>query len=98
MRQHLYLSPGMFGFGRLGSYNYFAHVERALSARFAAAGYELVARAIDDLPPASIRRRATRLAEIVTQTAGDDPVHLLGHSTGGAAPRLGAPPRPPRRP
>ena len=35
MRQHLYLSPGMFGFGRLGSYNYFGHVERELSARFA---------------------------------------------------------------
>jgi hypothetical protein len=39
MRQHVYFSPGMFGFGRLGSYNYFAHVERE-SSRFAAAGHE----------------------------------------------------------
>jgi hypothetical protein len=28
MLHHVYFSPGMFGFGRLGSYNYFAHVER----------------------------------------------------------------------
>jgi triacylglycerol lipase len=55
MRQHVYLSPGMFGFGRLGSYNYFAHVERELAVRFAAAGHELVAHPIDDLPTASIR-------------------------------------------
>lgn len=92
MRQHVYFSPGMFGFGRLGSYNYFAHVERGLSARFAAAGHELVAHIIEDLPTASIRRRATRLAEIVTRTCGDEPVHLLGHSTGGLDARLAASP------
>jgi hypothetical protein len=92
MRQHVYLSPGMFGFGRLGSYNYFAHVERELRARFAAAGHELIAHVIEDLPTASIRRRATRLAEIVTQTSGGEPVHLLGHSTGGLDARLAASP------
>jgi hypothetical protein len=92
MRHHVYLSPGMFGFGRLGSYDYFAHVERELTARFAAAGHELVSHAIDDLPTASIRRRATRLAERVSQTSGDAPVHLLGHSTGGLDARLVASP------
>lgn len=92
MRQHVYLSPGMFGFGRLGSYNYFAHVERELAARFAAAGHELVVHAIDDLPTASIRRRAARLAEIVSQTSGGDAIHLLGHSTGGLDSRLVASP------
>jgi triacylglycerol lipase len=92
MRQHVYFSPGMFGFGRLGSYNYFAHVQRELTARFAAAGHALVAHVIDDLPTASIRRRATRLAEIVAQTSGDEPVHLLGHSTGGLDARLAASP------
>ena len=92
MRPRVYLSPGMFGFGRLGSYNYFAHVERELIARFRAAGHELVAHAIDDLPTASIRRRATRLAELVAETSGDDPVHLLGHSTGGIDARLVASP------
>ncbi len=92
MRQHLYLSPGMFGFGRLGSYNYFGHVERELSARFAAAGQEVVVHVIEDLPTASIRRRATRLAEVVSQTSGEEPVHLLGHSTGGLDARLVASP------
>ena len=92
MRHHVYLSPGMFGFGRLGSYNYFAHVERELAARFDAAGHELVAHVVDVLPTASIRRRATRLAEIVSQTSGDEPIHLLGHSTGGLDARLVASP------
>jgi len=92
MRHHVYFSPGMFGFGRLGSYNYFAHVERELVARFAAAGHELVVHVIQDLPTASIRRRATRLAETVSQTSGAEPVHLLGHSTGGLDARLVASP------
>jgi len=82
----------MFGFGRLGSYNYFAHVQRELTARFAAAGHELFVHVIEDLPTASIRRRATRLAEIVSQNPGSDPIHLLGHSTGGLDARLAASP------
>jgi triacylglycerol lipase len=92
MRQHVYLSPGMFGFGRLGSYDYFTHVERELTARFAAAGHELETHVLDELPTASIRRRATRLAEIVQHTSGNDPIHLLGHSTGGLDVRLVASP------
>lgn len=92
MKQHVYCSPGMFGFGRLGSYNYFGHVERALSARFGASGHELVVHVVEDLPTASIRRRATRLAEIVARTSGEAPVHLLGHSTGGLDARLVASP------
>lgn len=89
---HVYLSPGMFGFGRLGSYNYFAHVERELTARFAAAGHELVTHVIEDLPTASIRRRASRLAEVVARTSAGGMVHLLGHSTGGLDARLVASP------
>jgi hypothetical protein len=93
MRHHVYFSPGMFGFGRLGSYNYFAHVERELTARFAAAGHELIAHVLDELPTASIRRRSTRLAEVVTHTSGiKDAIHLLGHSTGGLDARLVASP------
>src|SRR5580765_3732760 len=92
MRHHVYLSPGMFGFGRIGSYNYFAHIERELTARFADAGHQLVAHVIEDLPTASIRRRAARLAELVAQEPGDDPIHLLGHSTGGLDARLAASP------
>lgn len=92
MRQHVYLSPGMFGFGRLGTYNYFVHVERELVLRFAAAGHELVPHVIDDLPTASVRRRATRLADVVSRTTDDAPIHLLGHSTGGLDARLVASP------
>lgn len=93
MRHHVYFSPGMFGFGTLGSYSYFAHVARELTARFAAAGHELTAHVIEDLPTASIRRRSTRLAEVVHRTAtGADPIHLLGHSTGGLDARLVASP------
>jgi triacylglycerol lipase len=83
----------MFGFGRLGSYSYFAHVERELSLRFAAAGQQLTCHVLDELPTASIRRRATRLAETVTRTAqSDSAIHLFGHSTGGLDARLVASP------
>ena len=83
----------MFGFGRLGSYNYFGHVERELTARFASAGHELFVHVINDLPTASIRRRSTRLAEMVSRTAAaETSIHLLGHSTGGIDARLVASP------
>ena len=90
----LYLSPGMFGFGRLATYDYFAHVERALTRRFADAGKPLEIHVVDVSPTASIRRRAVRLAELVAKTAGDGEgaIHLLGHSTGGLDARLVASP------
>lgn len=89
---HVYLAPGMFGFGKLASYDYFAHVERALASRFRAAGVELVTHVVDVAPTASIRRRAARLAELVARTSGDAPIHLFGHSTGGLDARLVASP------
>ncbi len=90
---HLYLSPGIFGFGQLASYDYFGHVRRALEARFEAAGQQLTSAVVDALPTASVRRRAVRLAEVVSTTSGDDgPIHLLGHSTGGLDARLVASP------
>jgi hypothetical protein len=92
----LYLSPGMFGFGKLATYDYFAHVERALVRRFRDAGEDLVTYVVDVAPTASIRRRATRLAELVARTCDDDgdraPIHILGHSTGGLDARLVASP------
>jgi len=80
----------MFGFGRLATYDYFAHVERALAKRFADAGKELETHVVDVSPTASIRRRAVRLAELVAKTAddGEGTIHLLGHSTGGLDARL----------
>jgi triacylglycerol lipase len=97
MLHHLYLSPGMFGFGRLASYDYFTHVERALSARLRARGQEVATHVIHVSPTASIRRRALTLCEVVSSTcsAADPaggPIHLIGHSTGGLDARLVASP------
>src|SRR4051812_16210460 len=83
----------MFGFTRLASYDYFAHVQRAVRARFKKAGEIAEIHVSDVLPTASVRRRAARLAELIASTAtGDGPIHLLGHSTGGLDARLVASP------
>ncbi len=90
---HVYLTPGMFGFARLASYDYFAHVVRALAQRFDDAGQPVEIHVVDVLPTASIRRRAAKLGELIEHTAmGDGPIHLLGHSTGGLDARLVASP------
>lgn len=94
MRHHIYLTPGMFGFARLASFDYFVHVEHGLARRFEGAGQEVALHVVDVAPTASVRRRALRLAEVVEHTAGEDgAIHLLGHSTGGLDARLMASPR-----
>jgi len=91
--QHIYLSPGMFGFARLASYDYFVHVERALAQRFHDAGQSAEIHVVDVLPTSSVPRRAAELAELIAKTAtGNGPIHLLGHSTGGLDARLVASP------
>jgi hypothetical protein len=83
----------MFGFGRLAQVDYFAHVERALAARFEAKGLQVETFVTDVPPTASIRKRAARLADLVHRTAEDEgPIHLIGHSTGGLDARLVASP------
>src|SRR5258708_18389501 len=87
----------MFGFGRLASYDYFAHLEQALSERLRAAGDQVETYVVHVSPAASIRRRAVKLTEFVASTCGaanpgDGPIHLVGHSTGGLDPRLVASP------
>ena len=83
----------MFGFGRLATYDYFAHVERALDARFRSAGQVMEAHVVDVLPTASVRRRAAKLAALIAETSGGEgSIHLLGHSTGGLDVRLVASP------
>ncbi len=81
----IYLSPGMFGFGRLASYDYFEHLEAGLIERFSECGAIAEVHVVDVPPTASIRRRAARLADLVARTCKDSrgPIHLLGHSTGG---------------
>ena len=90
----IYLSPGMFGFAQLASFDYFGHVSTALEQRFRARGRDAVVRVCEVHPTASIRRRATRLARMIADTAGDDggPIHVVGHSTGGLDARLVASP------
>ncbi len=97
----IYFAPGMFGFGRLASYDYFAHLERAIGARIRAAGDEVATWVLDVPPTASVRRRAARFAELVARTCESEaesdpakggPIHLVGHSTGGLDARMLASP------
>ena len=93
MLHHVYFVPGMFGFGRLASYDYFAHLERALLSELRARGHEAATWVVDVSPTASVRRRAARLAELVASTStGQEAIHLIGHSTGGVDVRLLASP------
>jgi hypothetical protein len=97
MVHRIYLSPGMFGFGRLASYDYFAHLQRAIGERLRDAGEAVEIRVADVAPTASIRRRALKLAELVATTCDlsnplAGPIHLIGHSTGGLDARLVASP------
>jgi triacylglycerol lipase len=94
MLHRVYLSPGMFGFGRLASYDYFVHLEKAIGDRIRAAGDQVKIHVAHVMPNASIRRRALKLAELVSNTCIDDrgPIHLVGHSTGGLDARLVASP------
>lgn len=84
----------MFGFGRLGAYDYFSHIERELDGHFRDAGHTLQSYVVEVPPTASIRRRAAKLASLVAETAPDDGscIHLVGHSTGGLDARLVASP------
>ncbi|MBW2456459.1 MAG: hypothetical protein JRI68_18220 [Deltaproteobacteria bacterium] len=90
----IYLAPGMFGFARLAAYDYFEHLQSALSKRFRARGRQAEIRVVEVHPTSSIRRRAAKLAQMLAHTAGTDdgPIHILGHSTGGLDARLVASP------
>jgi triacylglycerol esterase/lipase EstA (alpha/beta hydrolase family) len=86
---HVYLSPGMFGFARLASFDYFEHVVRAIEERFRARGRSAKVHVCEVHPTASVRRRAAKLARMVSDTVGDEgPIHTVGHSTGGLDARL----------
>lgn len=90
----VYLIPGMFGFARLASFDYFEHVTRALEERFRLHGRRAEIHVVEVHPTSSVRRRAAKLARTVEATAGGDdgPIHLVGHSTGGLDARLIASP------
>lgn len=91
---HVYLVPGFFGFANLGDFQYFGHVRDVLGAQLRAAGVASRIERVRTHPTASIRKRARRLLETIRRSAGDgdEPIHLIGHSTGGLDARLLAAP------
>jgi len=89
----VYLIPGFFGFSTLGDLAYFAHVRDEVTSLLADCGVRAVVEPIATRPTASFRRRATYLLDAITQTSGPgDPIHLVGHSSGGLDARLLATP------
>ncbi len=86
----VYFIPGMFGFGRLAGYDYFHHMRSGLERRFAAAGLRVSIEDVPSPPTSSVRHRARVLATTLRDSAGSssDPIHLVGHSTGGLDARL----------
>lgn len=90
----IYLSPGMFGFARLASFEYFEHLVTALEDRFRQRDRTAIVQVCDVHPTASVCRRAAKLAHMIATTSGDDdgPIHVVGHSTGGLDARLVASP------
>ncbi|MBL8742042.1 MAG: hypothetical protein JNK04_13135, partial [Myxococcales bacterium] len=94
MGTSVYLSPGMFGFAKVASYAYFEHIVTALERRFSLRGRSCRVTICDVHPTASVRRRATKLCRVIHETAGEgnDPIHIIGHSTGGLDARLVASP------
>ncbi|MGB5809801.1 MAG: hypothetical protein WBG86_04670 [Polyangiales bacterium] len=93
-RHHIALVPGLFGFAKLGGFDYFMHVEEALETRFAEAGFECDFALVSSPPTGSIVRRAEVLLDTVelAWSDSDGPIHLIGHSTGGLDVRLFASP------
>jgi triacylglycerol lipase len=88
----VFLIPGFFGFDYLGDLAYFAHVHVALADWARREGVEVRVHTVRTLPTASLIRRAERVLEemgtVLANAGPDDPVHLVGHSSGGLDARL----------
>lgn len=84
MVSRVYLIPGFFGFAHFGELRYFAHVEELLTAQLAGLGRSFQVIRVDTLAAGTLARRTAKLRELLVHTAGgdEDPIHLVGHSTG----------------
>ncbi|TNF63230.1 MAG: hypothetical protein EP303_02940 [Deltaproteobacteria bacterium] len=93
-RHHIVLVPGLFGFARLGGFDYFMHVEEALASRFLERGADCEFVLVSSPPTGSIVHRTQVLMDAIQQSCADDAgaIHLVGHSTGGLDIRLLASP------
>lgn len=84
MVARVYLIPGFFGFAHFGDLKYFHHVEEVLDHELGGLGRRFQVIRVDTLAAGTLARRTDRLREVLMSTsAGDnDPIHLVGHSTG----------------
>ncbi len=86
---HVFLVPGFFGFTNLGEVRYFRHVETLLATQLAGHGIDARVVTVPTLPTAGLKQRTTRLLEAIAHHAGEDePIYIVGHSTGGLDARL----------
>jgi hypothetical protein len=93
-KHHIVLVPGLFGFAKLGGFDYFMHVEEALATRFMERGASCEFVLVSSPPTGSIVHRTQILMDSIQRSCADDagPIHLVGHSTGGLDVRLLASP------
>ncbi len=88
---HVFLIPGFFGFDSLGDVRYFRAVRETLERHFREAGAAVTVSGVSTYPTGSLRRRASRLLEVIEESGAldtADHIHLVGHSTGGIDARL----------
>lgn len=91
MPAHVFLVPGFFGFANVGELKYFAHVRPVLAGELDARGVDHRIHYVRTRPTAGLDRRAQRLLDTIEAEAGPgDPIHLIGHSTGGLDARMAA--------
>lgn len=86
-RQHVLLVPGFFGFANLGDFAYFGHVREFFARHLRRRDIAGEVRVVQTFPTASLRRRAVRVVETMSEL-DDGVVHLVGHSSGGLDVRL----------
>ena len=95
----MFLLPGFFGFDNLGDLAYFAHARDVLHDWCGRQGIDVRLHTVATSPTASLRHRAAevvrRMHEVLSAAdaetpgaAGESPVHLVGHSSGGLDARL----------